>query len=113
MRQFKTGATRDTDEGKLDWEGFISPTAMLLFAQYMNRHRVQTDGSLRDSSNWQKGMPKRQYMKSMVRHMWDLWRKWREEPSDETGMIDLLCAVMFNVQGMLFEITMGRDVQDV
>ena len=111
-RQFETGATRDNDDNKLDWEGFISPTAMLLFAQYMHRHRLQADGSLRDSDNWQKGMPRRQYMKSLVRHVWDLWRIWRVAPEAEDKLVELLCAVLFNVQGMLHEIMMGRDVEE-
>src|SRR3990167_3997901 len=112
IRQFKSGATRDTDSGKLDWEGFISPSAMLLFAEYMHKHRVQADGSLRDSDNWQKGIPRLQYMKSLVRHVWDLWLTWRVEPGDEMQLTDLLCAVLFNVQGMLHEIIMGRDVEE-
>lgn len=68
IRTFDTGATRDTDEGKLDFEGFLSPLALERFAEYMNKHRQQSDGSLRDSDNWQKGIPVKQYMKSMWRH---------------------------------------------
>ncbi len=30
MRQFKTGATRDNEEGKIDPEGFYSPTVFVL-----------------------------------------------------------------------------------
>ena len=112
MRKFRTESTRDDDTDKLDWEGFISPAAMLLFAQYMHRHRVQADGSLRDSDNYQKGIPRRQYMKSLVRHVWDLWRIWRVVPEAEDKLVELLCAVLFNVQGMLFEISVGRDVED-
>jgi len=28
IRQFTTGATRDTSDGKLDYEGFISPLVL-------------------------------------------------------------------------------------
>jgi len=111
IRQFKSGATRDTAEGKLDWEGFISPVAMRRYAEYMNRHRTQADGSLRDSDNWQSGFPRRQTMKSLVRHAWDLWYEWRRG-KDEVVMVDLLCAVIFNVQSLLLEITLGRDVEE-
>ena len=41
IRQFNTGATRDTDEDKYDYEGFYSPLVMERFAQYMNKHRKQ------------------------------------------------------------------------
>ena len=111
IRQFKSGATRDTDTGKLDWEGFISPVAMRRYAEYMHRHRTQADGSLRDSDNWQAGFPRRQTMKSLVRHAWDLWYEWRRG-RDEAVMVDLLCAVIFNAQSLLLEITLGRDVEE-
>ena len=58
IRKFETGATRDTDEGKLDFEGFFSPIVMERFAEYMNKHRRQSDGQLRDSDNWQKDSEK-------------------------------------------------------
>jgi hypothetical protein len=68
VRTFSTGATRDTDEGKLDFEGFLSPTVLKAFAEYMHEKRKMPDGSLRDSDNWQRGIPVDAYMKSMWRH---------------------------------------------
>lgn len=118
MRTFETGATRDSLENKLDYEGFISPLAMWLFAQYMHKHRVQPDGQIRDSDNWQKGMPRRQYMKSLIRHVFDLWMVWRFGP-DLTSHIfwegrlqELACAAFFNIQGLLHELAVGRDVSE-
>lgn len=73
VRQFDTGATRDLDENKLDFEGFLSPRVTLHFAQYMHGKRKMADGSLRDADNWQKGIPMDAYMKSMWRHFHDLW----------------------------------------
>lgn len=58
MREFRTGATRDNDEGKYDYEGFYHPLVVKRFGQYMDKHRKQADGKLRDSDNWQKGIPK-------------------------------------------------------
>ena len=52
MRTFDTGATRDTDSDKLDFDGFLSPLALEAFAEYMHRHRQVADGSLRASDNW-------------------------------------------------------------
>jgi len=74
IRRFDTGATRDTDEGKLDFEGFLSPLVLERYAQYMNKHRKQSDGKLRDSDNWQKGIPLKAYIKSLWRHFFDLWK---------------------------------------
>lgn len=108
MREFETGATRDTDKGKLDFEGFLSPCALKRYAEYMNSHRVQKDGKLRDSDNWQKGIPDEAYMKSMWRHFFDVWshhRGWvpKDENGREISKGEALCAVIFNAMGMLHE----------
>ena len=109
MRKFKTGATRNDDTNKYDFEGFLSPAVIQRFGKYMHSHRYQADGSIRDSDNWQKGMSKDAYMKSLLRHTIDFWSLHREnevinpdtgEPSDKE---ELLCAIMFNAMGYLFE----------
>src|SRR5271157_1815692 len=74
MRTFDTGATRSAEADKLDYDGFLSPLVLERYAQYLNKHRVQADGKLRDSDNWQKGMPKSAYMKSAWRHFISLWK---------------------------------------
>ena len=103
MREFETGATRNKDEDKLDFEGFLSPLALEEFAKYMHKNRLQADGKLRDSDNWQKGIPTDAYMSSMWRHFFDTWKRHRglETPEDQ---ISNLCGLMFNVQGMLHEL---------
>lgn len=63
MRHFPTGATRNLDDDKIDFEGFLSPLVIERYGQYMHRHRVQADGILRDSDNWQRGIPLSAYMK--------------------------------------------------
>ena len=115
MRAFKTGATRNIDTSKFDFEGFISPSVEHRFAQYMHSHRKQKDGTIRDSDNWQKGLPIQVYQKSLVRHLLDLWLLWRGgTPIDsDTGkpcsIQDLLCAIKFNVNGYLHEELKKRD----
>jgi hypothetical protein len=110
IRTFKTGATRDIEDGKLDWEGFLSPRALRIYAEYMHRHRLQSDGDMREADNWQKGMPRGSYMKSLVRHTMDLWDQWDTDPSNEEQLKELLSAVIFNAQGLLLEIALGRSV---
>lgn len=102
VRQFSTGATRDLDSSKYDYEGFISPLVLVRYGQYMHKHRVQSDGQLRDSDNWQKGIPKATYMKSGFRHFVDWWKEHRGIASLE-GLEDALCALLFNVMGYLHE----------
>lgn len=111
MRKFEGGATRNVDAGKLDYEGFLSPVVLERYARYLHRHRVQADGKLRDSDNWQKGIPKDVYMKSLLRHLIEVWTYHREPVSDipdvkecdDVYKEDALCAVMFNTMGYLFE----------
>lgn len=102
-RKFKSGATRDTEKDKLDYEGFLSPIVLKAYAEYMNKHRVQSDGKLRDSDNWQKGIPKDVYMKSGFRHFMDWWLEHRGYKSRD-GIKDALCGIIFNSAGYLFEL---------
>jgi hypothetical protein len=103
IRKFNTGATRDGDKEKFDYEGFLSPLVLDRFAAYMHKHRVQPDGNLRASDNWQKGIPLDAYMKSGFRHFMDWWRQHRGEVRQDY-LEDSLCALLFNVQGYLHEI---------
>jgi hypothetical protein len=110
LRQFTTGATRNLDNNKLDYEGFLSPLVIEAFAKYMHSHRLQADGTMRAADNWQKGIPLDVYMKSGWRHFFDWWKLHRgvEALSPEDGhkidKVEALCALMFNVQGYLHEL---------
>ena len=99
MRNFESGATRDSDEDKYEYEGFLSPLVLERYAAYMHKHRFQADGQVRAADNWQKGIPKSSYVKSLIRHAFEVWRDWRKGIVNQ----DALCAVMFNAQGLLHE----------
>jgi len=103
MREFSTGATRNLSDDKLDFNGFLSPLALEEFAKYMHKNRIQADGKMRDSDNWQRGIEINSYMSSMWRHFFDTWKSHRglETPEDQ---ISNLCGLLFNVQGMLHEL---------
>jgi hypothetical protein len=109
MRKFATGATRDADDGKYDYEGFLSPFALERFAAYMHKHRKQSDGELRDSDNWQKGMSEDVYLKSLWRHMHAAWTIHRGGEVTEirnglpVDMEEAVCGVLFNAMGILHE----------
>jgi hypothetical protein len=105
-RAFSTGATRDTDEGKLDFEGFLSPLVIKRYAEHMHAARKMPDGTMRESDNWQKGIPTEVYMKSMWRHFFAVWQSHRGNSGDiETE----LSALLFNVSGMLHEILKAKQ----
>lgn len=117
IRQFETGATRDTDIGKLDYESFLSPIVIERYAQYLHKHRIQSDGTIRDGDNWQKGIPLSVYMKSAWRHFMMWWTEHRrfkdgERPRFQPDEIEeSLCAVLFNVMGYLHEILKAKSGQ--
>lgn len=103
MRQFDTGATRDSEEGKFDYEGFLSPLVLKRYAEYLNKHRVQADGNLRDSDNWQQGIPQEVYMKSAWRHFMDWWTIHRCYAQTSYSLEEAICALLFNAMGYLHE----------
>jgi len=113
IRIFESGATRDSDNDKLDFEGFLSPIALERYAQYMHEHRKQSNGEMRESDNWQKGIPIEQYVKSLFRHFFDVWflhRGWRRYDMKDRHEItkeEALCGVIFNAMGCLHELLGG------
>lgn len=110
MRYFETGATRDSDETKNDYEGFLCPLVIEAYGDYMTKHRKQADGNLRDSDNWQKGIPKAAYMKSKYRHFLDTWKIHRgykafdKKTGEEIDIKTSLLSEMFNTMGYLHEV---------
>lgn len=107
VREFETGAVRDLDENKLDYEGFLSPIVLKRYAEYMHANRKLPDGSMRASDNWQLGIPKDAFMKSLFRHFMEVWTAHREGTIDENA----LCAVMFNTMGYLHEVLKASNQQ--
>lgn len=105
MREFLTGATRNDSEQKPDYEGYLSPLVTKRFGAYMTHHRMQVDGKLRASDNWQLGIPKDAYIKSLTRHAEDLKLHHRGFGDEATESLEeSLCAILFNAQGYLFEV---------
>lgn len=103
MRSFDTGATRNSDAGKFDYEGFISPLVLERYGKYMDKHRYQADGNVRDSDNWQRGIPQTAYIKSGFRHFVDWWKEHRGIPTQD-GIEEAICALIFNAMGYLHEL---------
>lgn len=90
---------RDIDDDKLDFEGFISPIVFEEYAKYMHENRFLKDGTVRASDNWQKHFGKDHYavcMKSMLRHVFDIWKEHRGMKSRE-GLSKALMGAMFNI----------------
>jgi hypothetical protein len=116
MREFDSGATRDSDDSKLDYDGFLSPYTLRRYAEYMDKHRIQADGKPRDSDNWQKGIPFTAYIKSLWRHLIEAWTLHRSGGSqvhylrNRYEMEEALCAIIFNASGYLHEMMKPNSV---
>lgn len=112
LRRFDTGATRAQDTWRDDPEGFFSPLVVDRYNAYMTKHRVQADGTIRASDNWQRGMPREAYMKGGWRHFLHWWLRHRgwpvRDPFAGEDIEEDLCALLFNVQGYLHEILAKR-----
>jgi len=108
-RTFESGATRNAADHKHDFEGFISVPALRAYGAYMHGHRALADGSQRDSDNWQQGIPLDAYMKSLLRHVIDVWELHRggapinPDNGELVTMDEALCGVLFNAFGYLHE----------
>lgn len=110
MREFSTGATRDTDAGKLDYRGFLSARAIKVFAEYMHSHRRQANGSVRAADNWKLGIPVSVYVESLSRHMVEFWIAIEEGDYEKADAISP--AIWFNIQGYIHERSKSREDQN-
>jgi len=113
VRTFSTGANRDLDDTKHDPEGFYTPRVITRFCEYMTKNRHLADGTVRDSDNWQKGIPREVYMKSLWRHFLATWGEHRRHHEadplySQDRLEEDLCGVLFNTQGMLDTILKER-----
>jgi hypothetical protein len=89
MEKIGGGATRTDSSIRDDPEGYLSPLVVQRYCEYMTLHRLQSDGEVRASDNWQNG---------------------------DYGMVFLaaadaeedLCALLFNVNVMLHYIIKER-----
>ena len=101
IRTFSTGATRDTDTNKLDFDGFLCPLVLERYAEYMNVNRKMADGSLRGSDNWKAGIPQDVYRKSGWRHFFAFWKHCLSG-NKALAIVDA-CGILFNVMGWMHE----------
>lgn len=112
MREFESGATRDVVEGKLSYVKGLSPIVLKRYLQYLDKHRLQADGQKRNFDNWKLGIDQDTYLDGLGRHFWDVWLLCHgystEDNHGPVELEDVLCAVMFNSMGMLYELIKGQ-----
>jgi len=108
IRKFDTGATRDTADGKLSYVKALSPIVLQRYVQYLDSHRKQPDGSVRDFDNWKKGIPEEIYLDGLGRHQMAAWLLAQGYPAEDNhgpvNLKDTLCAIIFGASGWLHEL---------
>lgn len=113
VRTFDTGATRDTVAGKLDYVKALCPLVLRRYVQYLDKHRLQPDGNMRDFDNWKKGIPRETYHSSKGRHFFADWLlEEGHEVLDNHGPVDeedALCGELFNAMGKLRGILLMKE----
>ena len=67
-RTFETGATRNGNKGKYEFDKYVNPINELSYAQYMKSHQV-INWEYRPWDNRQKGIPFDSLFESAYRHM--------------------------------------------
>ncbi len=106
MRKFGTGAIRDANHDKLSFIKALSPLVLKRYVEYIGKHRLCPDGSVRDWDNWKQGIPEEVYMDSKGRHFIDAWLHYEGYSHEAVydDIEDVLCAELFNTMGFLHEI---------
>lgn len=97
ITKFKTGAIRDTQEGKLDFTETLSWTALNRYMKYMTSKKEKYG-----SGNFKKGIPIDSYERSLIRHLDKYMRNKFENGNDELDQ-DHLAAMVFNIFGIMHE----------
>lgn len=105
IRQFKTGAIRDSLDGKEDYIETISWTAFKRYAQYMTSKKEKYG-----SGNFKKGIPIESYEGSLVRHLQKYLANKYENGQTEVNE-DHLSAMVFNIFGIMHELEQGNSNQ--
>jgi hypothetical protein len=111
VRTFDSGATRSPIADKLEYARFFDSRVLKRRAEYMHKHRKQSDGQIREPDNWKRGIPLGSYHDSLTRHIKDIDLHMQGYDSEaEEDFETAVVAAMFNLEGMLFEILKFRDI---
>ena len=114
MRTFDSGATRDTDKGKLNYLKALSPLVLQRYVMYLDEHRLQSDGTYRDWDNWKQMFGEKHFdicLESALRHIIDVWKQ-HQGYEGQQSIESSLCGVLFNIQAYLFKILVDKERDD-
>ena len=102
ITRFKTGAIRDTQEGKVDFVETVSFTAHERFARYMTGKKKKYG-----AGNFKKGIPIESHEMSLLRHTNTYFQNKYEHGNFEPNE-DHLAAIRFAIDGIMHEEEMKK-----
>jgi|SRR5690606_29218138 len=113
LRMSESGAIRNSDVGKINYQGALSPLILEAYGKYIEKHSLLPDGTRRNNKNWQKlfGTPEehRQVcIESAWRHFIDLLME-HDGYESRDGIDEALGGLMFNIQAYWFSILKERQ----
>lgn len=108
LRTSETGCIRNSSQGKVNYQGALSPLVLEAYGKYIQKHALLPDGTIRDNKNWQKlfGTPEehRQIcIESMWRHFLDVLME-HDGYNSRDGLDEALGGLFFNLSAYWFSI---------
>ena len=112
LRMSESGAIRNSDVGKIRYQGALSPLVLEAYGKYIEKHSLLPDGTRRDNKNWQKlfGTPQEHRdvcIESAWRHFIDVLME-HDGYDSRDGIDEALGGLMFNIQAYWFSILKER-----
>lgn len=113
LRVAESGAIRNSDIGKIRYQGAISPLVIRAYGAYIEKHSLLPDGTIRNNKNWQKlfGTPEehRQVcIESAWRHFEDVLLE-HDGYKSRDGLEEALGGLLFNINAYWFSILKERE----
>ena len=112
LRNFDTGAIRDNDDSKINYQGALSPLVLEAYGAYIQKHSLLPDGTRRNNKNWQNLFGTHEEhrqvcIESAWRHFIDLLME-HDGYDSRDGLDEAIGGLLFNIQAYWFSVLKER-----
>lgn len=114
LRKSDTGAIRNSDVDKINYQGALSPLVLEAYGAYIQKHSLLPDGTRRNNKNWQNLFGTHEEhrqvcIESAWRHFLDVLME-HDGYESRDGIDEALGGLMFNIQAYWFSLLKeGKD----